>query len=510
MSSYKKNKKFNFINQLARTTAIFTLCLALLVTLIPSTALYAATPIVHTTISVYETGVAPYDASTWDGNLVNAGMDASPTNNVVRLQDTITYFVEVSVNDTDVGDLTSTVQLDKKQAWVSIPPGCKTAMADVTAGPLSSISADGRTLFCNLGPSIQGTTKTFYPSARAIGVSNDGTEITLNDDKVNATVTAEADGTSNIATGGPVETIVTASFQIDTIKEPKTNGTDPDSGAWLYKAEQKVGPNGEAGYLMQFRITTKYQPGSMVADSGEAANGFEADYDLFDYLTDTHNNNNASGPNGDLSSGAILYTWDPAIPGCYLDGNHGVNATIACTQNNIPGDFTSPSALNAPGTDGLNDPNVDIDLDRIDVRDPDNDGNLIEFVIGYWFETTTEIEGHQSCTDAAGTANCNNEILNNIGVYDAANNQAIGFNPSSTEDASGNNLLNYNGAGEPFPDNVLLGLFKSNPGGYTIMKSFNGVTWGSNIKSGEQQVAAGSTIPFYRCRWRSLCRNSTF
>lgn len=141
-------------------------------------------PVVNTTISVAKTGSEPFDSSTWNGDLSTAGFDASEDNKVTRLQDSITYLVEVSVNDANVNSLQATVQLDKRQAWIEIPTGCKTDPKEVN--PVSTISADKRTLFCNLGAAIEGTTRAIYPVARAIAASYDGTVITLNDQHVEA------------------------------------------------------------------------------------------------------------------------------------------------------------------------------------------------------------------------------------------------------------------------------------------------------------------------------------
>ncbi len=119
----------------------------------PAMAANDATPVVNTTILVKKTGSEPFDTTTWDGSDLNkAGLDADETNNVVRLQDIVTYQVEVSVNDNDVNSLTTTVEADQRQAWLRIPDGCETD-ADVV-NPVSSISEDKRTLFCNLGSAI--------------------------------------------------------------------------------------------------------------------------------------------------------------------------------------------------------------------------------------------------------------------------------------------------------------------------------------------------------------------
>lgn len=133
---------------------------SLVFTLLCGSALAQTPPVVDTVISLSKTGSEPFDVDGfgnpigWTGDgpggaIVggfNAGQDASEDDNVVRLQDSITYRVEVSVNDSDV--------------------------ADVGAQPVSSISADGVTLVCNLGPAVEGTTRVFFPAARAVGTSH--------------------------------------------------------------------------------------------------------------------------------------------------------------------------------------------------------------------------------------------------------------------------------------------------------------------------------------------------
>jgi len=462
----------------------------------------AQAPVVNTTISVDKTGSEPFDSTTWDGNLATAGTDEDAENNVVRLQDSITYRVEVSVNDADVDDLTATVRLLNNQTWINIPTGCMTDPADVTAQPVSSISADGTELFCNLGPAVEGTTKVFFPPARAIGIDPLTGDITLNDSIVRAQVEAGADGVNNLASDGDTEVIVTAFFRVDTIKEPKVNATDPDTGAFLYKPVVAMGPNGELGTLMEYRITARYVRGSMIADSDEVT--FESDYDLFDFYTDDNENNNAAmipTPNppaanpaatlaGPFSTGGILYTWDPATPACSLDGNHGANATVTCIQNNsTPSDFTAPNApVGGYAGDGINDPTIDIDLDRIDVRDPDGDANLFEVIVNVWFNNATDIRTHQSCNP------CINTILQDVGVLDAAGN-LDGFNPESTEDASGNNLLNYNGTGEPVPNRNIFPMAQARTGSYSTNKTFTAASTSTLSKFLDQEVPAGSTVP---------------
>ncbi|MFI0400367.1 MAG: SdrD B-like domain-containing protein [Thiolinea sp.] len=457
-----------------------------------------AVPVVNTNISVAKTGSEPFDSKTWNGDLSTAGYDESEDNQVVRLQDSITYLVEVSVNDNDVQSLTTTVQLDKKQAWIKVPTGCKTDPNEVN--PISSISADKRTLFCNLGPAIEGTTRAIYPTARAIAASYDGQEITLNDHHVSATVASQADGISNTATDGPTDVTVTANFRVNTVKELQVTALDPVTGKPLYIAPAHKGADGTTkGSVVEYVIKVQYEKGSMLANApNEAAGDFEQDYQLLDHYTDDNNNNSktvtsSSGVPITVSTGAVLYTWDPKKPACELVGNHGPNASVSCTQINHILDQTGPQFV----ADGINDPNIAIDLKNIDVRDPDNDSNLVELRINVWYSEPSDIANHQSCPPYP----CTSFTVNSVGVYDTsgANPAVLGFNPVSTEDATGNNLLNYNGTGEPFPDHVPYPLTYAGPGSWTASKGFDG-TWVPN-KTGTREYALGATIPFLLNIW---------
>ena len=182
------------------------------------------------------------------GNPTLAGMDASATDDVVRLQDTVTYRVETSVNDSHVDDLITTVELGPLQAWVGIPTGCLVDPNDFVNGPPSSISADGRTLICNLGPAIEGTTRVFFPIARALGASFDGTVIAENNDIIFANVSGTADPTTNPpvqpGTDGPTRVVVTGFFGVNLLKELNSTAVD-DFGNPLYIAPFRTGDPAE-------------------------------------------------------------------------------------------------------------------------------------------------------------------------------------------------------------------------------------------------------------------------
>ncbi len=455
-----------------------------------ASAAYAAAPVVNTTISIEKTGSEPFDIVTWDGtDLATAGLDADEDNNVVRMQDSVTYRVEISVNDAAVDNLIATVSLaDGKQKWIEVPTGCKTDPAEVS--PISEISADGYTLTCNVGAAIEGTTRVVFPAAKVVSYNEVAGAAVLNDEHTAATVSATAPGAANAATAGPTDLTITAGFKVDTSKTLKVSGLHPTTGEPLYKAPAKVGPAGQAGTLMEYIIRVRYQNGSMLIDSNET--DFLIDIGLFDAFTDDN-----TGNNGALSSGGILYTWDPTKPACSLAGDHGATAAVVCTQNNIAGDFLSPIAGGAGDftneTDGLNDPNIDIALTDIDVRDPDADGNVVELAINVWFELDSEIQSHQSCDSSTSPTNCLNTVINSVGQRNGV--VIEGYNPISTEDAAGNNLLNYNGAGEPFSNEIDYPMFYSVSGTSSAYKTFTGLFPFETNKAPTRDVALGETVP---------------
>jgi len=91
-----------------------------------------------------------------------------------------------------------------------------------------------------------------------IGASFDGSQITINDDRVSASVATYADTTSNTAVAGPTDTIVTADFRVNLTKELLVTALDPDTGEPLYKAPFAAGPNGEPNSLMEYVIRGTY------------------------------------------------------------------------------------------------------------------------------------------------------------------------------------------------------------------------------------------------------------
>ncbi len=452
--------------------------LALTVSATPVASQATAAPVVDVTLATSKTGSEPFDDSTWDrGTATNAGNDANTDNNVVRLQDTVTYKVEASLNDAPVTDFVIEVLADPKEKWIRLPDECRDDGNPVSAILDSSGEPEGdqRLLRCNLGSALEGTNRVIYPVARVIAATYDGSAITINDDTVAASVSAYATGetgTSEVVEAGPVETIVTAGFEVDLIKTLKSTDVD-DEGNPTYRPYYAVGPNGQGGTVIEYIISARYQNGSMLVDSDEST--FLRDFSLIDYYSDDNPNNDVDG----LSSGAVLYDWGPNSTACSLVGDHGAAAAVACSPSTIVADLAGPTY----GPDGVNDRIVDVELSGIDVRDPDGDGNLFEIEIELWYEHASELRTDPSCE---ATSECEIFVVNGTGTYDAGSNTAVGFNPVSTEDASGNNLLNYNGDGEPHGRDVWADypLYVTGPGGWSSYMSFAAEThWTTPAKA---------------------------
>ncbi|MFV0525282.1 MAG: SdrD B-like domain-containing protein [Acidimicrobiales bacterium] len=396
--------------------------------------------------------------------------------------------MELSLNDGAADALVAEVMLDPKQQWVQMPQECR---ADGTPASVIADSATGqpggdkRLLVCNVGTGSEGTNRVLYPTARVVPVASDG-QVTRNDDHVSAMVRAwaqNAEGPSAEATAGPTETTVTAGFKVNLTKSLPVEGVDAE-GNPLYQPRYAVGPSNQPGTLMEYVVRATYEPGSMLADSDEVT--YQVDYTLLDaYTDDNPNNTTGSG----LSSGAIPYTWGPTGSACTLLGDHGAAASITCTPNQVSGDFVSAIGGEPP----QDDPTITVQLDNVDVRDPDGDGNLFEFKLTLWHLHTSELDTDPSCL----TGVCEIFESNRVGALEGG--AQVGFNPYSTEDAGGNNLPNYGGAGEAFPTDSTASfpLRKTSPGGWSASVGWDGlVAWGIPQKATTIEAVAPGDVAF--------------
>jgi len=169
-------------------------------------------PATESTIVIAADGIAPFDATT----SAPAGTDANDNNGVVRNFDSITYLVEVTLNDADDTNVNATVTLNDKGSWLSIPADCNTIANGFNVTPDSSISdttGDGLndTLFCNLGDHTEGTKLSFRPVAQAVG---NNTDIVQAEVESNSENNVNTGGTGTTQSSGPVETEITAGFGV--------------------------------------------------------------------------------------------------------------------------------------------------------------------------------------------------------------------------------------------------------------------------------------------------------
>jgi fimbrial isopeptide formation D2 family protein len=232
----------------------------------------------------------------------NAGNDMSSTNGVVRTGDTIQYLALMNLNEKDSTNAYFTAELSDGTYWKTLPSECLTE--GVT--PVSNISLSGTILTCNLGFRQEGITSSIMLYATVKGN-------VLNNTIVSAQITnAQADG-SNVDSTAKINTLVTAGAKVDVEKK-------------VYKAEDKLGPLGEAGKVITYSVTMKALKGSEALAPG--------DINLTDQFTMDLNRN---------SNTARLYTWDGGVA-CDINGQSGI--TIPTTPLGKPGLLVSTTDIN--------------------------------------------------------------------------------------------------------------------------------------------------------------------
>ena len=271
----------------------------------------AVLPNTEISLAVDADGTAPFADPTQPANAVGQhtpGYDAGANNGIVRTYDTIRYRIDWNVNEVAATAVTLTATLPAGVSWqrdVSglVAPGC----AD---DPLSSISADGRTITCVLGDKPQGTAGTIFPVA-LVGSHVDADLIpltaTLSDTNAGAAPTVS----------NAVQTIVSATASANWVK-----GT-PDEFLDVTNA-------GVLGRLYVYPISL--QPGSLGRRGSEPLDD-TATYAFYD---------NAWG----LATGAILApqalldTYAPGRTSCGgYDGSGGLPLG-RLTANSSPANTT--------------------------------------------------------------------------------------------------------------------------------------------------------------------------
>jgi uncharacterized repeat protein (TIGR01451 family) len=146
------------------------------------------------------TGSAPFDADNAPGN------DSGAANHVVRSHDTITYHWALSANGGTSPNTTVTQTLPAGMAWANLPAYCLSS-----GTPVSSLSADKRTIVCNTG--TQGSSAVdLYPTAIVSGLAN-GASLTTS-----ITVSSSDPGTTSV-TSAPVTDTVSAAPRVNLEKQ---------------------------------------------------------------------------------------------------------------------------------------------------------------------------------------------------------------------------------------------------------------------------------------------------
>ncbi len=159
------------------------------------------------------------------------GLDAGANNNVVRTHDQYALRVDWNINEDEATGVAVTVVLPDHSVWLPDDTGMFSG-CDPT---LSTISADGRTLVCELGDQLEGSNGVFRPIA-LLQESTDDTTFT-----VDAVLTTDDDTTG-----------VT-----DTTDQELTVSEAP-SGNWIKQAPEISDPvtvDGVEGYVVLFPLS---------------------------------------------------------------------------------------------------------------------------------------------------------------------------------------------------------------------------------------------------------------
>jgi hypothetical protein len=436
------------------------------------------TPSVETSMRVVSTGIAPFDATTFDpASATNAGTDANTSNNVVRMGDYITYRVDVNLNGKDTTNLVSAVLLDAEADFTTLPDVCLT----VGVSPISSISADKKYLTCNLAASVVQGTKISYDVIVQSNVNGQNATLAsqsayntaaCNLDKgcIHAINAAIADNISTSQTGNFVTTLLTTKFAVDLSKVlPGENptATPPTSYTPIYNK-----PNAAAtanGHVLQYTIAANALAGS------EKIQG-DASGKVSFVLTDTFS---TTDPVGNVN-GSMLYNWDPATTATGCDKIGTSIGSLTCTQT-------------APGGP------ITITVTDVDTNYPDGIGKLFGITMSVWVPIT-DIATSQDCV--ANPSSCNISVRNVITGLDYPTSAPYSNAAGAT---TGNRLKSVTGipnfggvtgVDEPVANNRVDHALNKTSGGASI-----GIvkTMFSNDKTqentGKKQVSKGEIVP---------------
>lgn len=224
--------------KLKKSVAVLVAGLVCAVLAAPTTSAMAAPGDLAYAVSIGEvrTGTAPFDATAGPGN------DTSPTDNVLRSHDTVSWDVAASANSligasADAKNATITFALPEGLEWNALPAQCLSP----AGGTASAISPDGKTATCNLGDIPLGSSPVVTLSAKALS-QPDGTVLSFAPDAVSF---KSDDPDAAAATTAPKAVTISSA--------PRLNMTKV---AAPYTSTNVLGPDGVTrGWSVQYGVT---------------------------------------------------------------------------------------------------------------------------------------------------------------------------------------------------------------------------------------------------------------
>jgi hypothetical protein len=438
---------------------------------------------VQTTLSITRSGTAPFDATTYTlGNAATAGTDADDTNTFVRALDSVTYRVELSVNNHDDTNLVSRITLDPDQRWSTLPTACLTSgvnpVSQIQDSVTSAAGGNRRVLVCTVASSLSQGTKMSYEAVAQVlsSVHNvtaiDQTEcdslttiLDTNQGCVSAMATAQSDH-SALTTAPKIASLrTTANFAVDLALNLPGDPLHPER----YTPRELVpGPTGLGlgnGFVMEYTQAANALSGSEYIDSPTK------NFALTTTLTDNNPNNN-----GIFATNARLYTWDTAKPanqqdGCSTGGSEVTDTNLVCSQA-------------APGGP------ISVQLGSVNTRSPDVAGRIFTLTTRVWVpesditsaplalcaapgDCTIQLTTHTEGIDGSDTAPPS-ELTSITGLLNMggngettsnfANNDVVYPLKSIAIGSSFNSRIFFDGVDVPGVDTEPTGLKKASPG----------------------------------------------
>jgi len=277
------------------------------------------------------TGTAPWDLT------AGAGNDTSPDDDVIRTNDRVTFSWAISVNNGPSPNTTITHTLPVGMTWTQPMP----AFCLSTGTPASSISADDRTIVCNLGDLPSGSADQYAVTATVRGNVANGSVLSSN-----FTAASSDPATASSSPTAPVTLRVSAAPRVNLVK----SAPNPTVTATV------VYRNGIPGRQISY-------PVSLVVDSvdGKGTKGNElitTPIGFTDVITVTptarldfvdcgaHSGQVTGLPNG--NGGGIRGTTFSGTPTCVQDANGNIRFTVPTTANLTGEHVPTQSASGAP------------------------------------------------------------------------------------------------------------------------------------------------------------------